>query len=247
MKQKIWAHRGSSKKAAENTMRAFEQAVMDKADGIEIDVQFTKDREIVVIHDENLSRLAKKNQMVQELDFSELVKLNIAEHWEDGSEFHAAPKLVEVLDLVSRSGIELNIELKNSLYFQPGLEDAVTELVKAHRVEDQVIYSSFNHQSMKYLADRGFGKQCGLLYSCILVDPWEIARKLNVSALHPMLNNLQLPDFAKRAEEENILIHAWTIDKAEYLHMAFLMNLDAIITNVPDEALAIRNTLQEAL
>ena len=53
-KMKIWAHRGASGYAPENTMEAFSEAVRRKADGIELDVQLTKDGEIVVIHDEKL-------------------------------------------------------------------------------------------------------------------------------------------------------------------------------------------------
>ena len=56
MKTKVWAHRGASGYAPENTLEAFEMAVKQQADGVELDVQLTKDGELVVLHDETLDR-----------------------------------------------------------------------------------------------------------------------------------------------------------------------------------------------
>ncbi len=241
MKQQIWAHRGSSNRAPENTMAAFRLAMEEGADGIEIDVQFSRDKQVVVIHDEFLSRLTGFPQSVRDLDYADLAKLNAANHWKGGSEQHRIPLLSEVLDLLKGTNMVLNIELKNSIFLQPGLEESVLSLVKERSMEDQIIYSSFNHYSMKYMADMGYGSSCGLLYGDMMVDPWDYAKELGVGAIHPLLTNLQLPDFAKMAAEAGIAVHAWTIDETEYLQMALAMNIDAIITNVPAEALALRN------
>ena len=60
-KIKVWAHRGASGYAPENTMDAFRKAIEMKADGIELDVNLTKDGEVVVIHDEVLDRVSDGN------------------------------------------------------------------------------------------------------------------------------------------------------------------------------------------
>lgn len=75
-KMKIWAHRGASGYAPENTMEAFSEAVRRKADGIELDVQLTKDGEIVVIHDEKLNRVSDGSGWVKDHTLKELRKLN---------------------------------------------------------------------------------------------------------------------------------------------------------------------------
>lgn len=75
-KMKIWAHRGASGYAPENTMGAFSEAVRRKADGIELDVQLTKDGEIVVIHDEKLGRVSNGSGWVKDHTLKELRKLN---------------------------------------------------------------------------------------------------------------------------------------------------------------------------
>ncbi|NLW53600.1 MAG: hypothetical protein GXY99_01675 [Clostridiaceae bacterium] len=78
MASEIWAHRGSSKSQPENTMAAFEQAVADKAEGIELDVQRSRDGRLVVYHDENLKRLTGKDAYLATLNWADLQQLNVA-------------------------------------------------------------------------------------------------------------------------------------------------------------------------
>lgn len=241
MKNRIWAHRGSSHSEPENTMAAFEQAIRDQADGIEIDVQFTKDGQVVVVHDEHLKRLAGVDRRVQELGYDEIRHFNIAHHWKDCASFHRIPLLSEVLDLLKPTDMVLNVELKNSTYLMPGLEEACIDLVKASGLEEQVLYSSFNHYSMRKMADLGYGAQSGLLYAEMLVEPWLYAKQLGVGALHPLYTNLQLPNYVAACVEAGIRIHAWTIDSPEHLGMALQLGLDAIITDEPRLAIELRD------
>lgn len=241
MKQRIWAHRGSSKEAPENTMAAFRLAVADGADGIEIDVQFTKDLEIVVIHDEFLDRLTGVSGIVPQMTYEELMGLNVAYHRQDLGEVHQIPRLKEVLELLRGTDVVLNIELKNSTFLMPGLEEAVVSLVSEYEMTEQVIYSSFNHYSIKTLVDMGYGQVSGLLFGAMWIEPWTYAKELGVAAIHPLLTNLQLPDYVQGAHEAGIKIHAWTIDEPEHIALALALNIDAIITNVPKTALMLRD------
>ena len=75
-KIKVWAHRGASGYAPENTMDAFRKAIEMKADGIELDVNLTKDGEVVVIHDEVLDRVSDGTGRVQDFTCNELKKFN---------------------------------------------------------------------------------------------------------------------------------------------------------------------------
>ena len=72
---KIWAHRGASGYAPENTIEAFERAVEMKADGVELDVQLSKDGQMVVIHDETVDRVSGVNGFVRDFTLQELRKL----------------------------------------------------------------------------------------------------------------------------------------------------------------------------
>ena len=156
-------------------MAAFHLALEEGADGIEIDVQFSRDSQVVVIHDEYLNRLAGSHVYVKDLDYADLAKLNVAHHWNHAAEFHRMPLLSEVLDLLKGTGVVLNIELKNSVFLQFGLEEAVVALVLERAMADQIVYSSFNHYSIKHLADMGYGAACGLLFSEMMAEPWDYA------------------------------------------------------------------------
>ena len=171
MASKIWAHRGSSRSQPENTMAAFEQAVADKAEGIELDVQRSRDGKLLVFHDENLKRLTGKDAYLPTLEWNELKRLNVAANRPDAG-VHHMPLLSEVLDFIKGTDLVLNIELKNSNIFYPGMDDEVVELVEKMKVLEQVRFSSFDHMSMSYLASRGYGEMSGMLYSEILCDPW---------------------------------------------------------------------------
>ena len=74
-KTKVWAHRGASGYASENTLDAFRKAVEMGADGIELDVQMTKDGELVVIHDETIDRVSNGKGWVKDYTYEELKKV----------------------------------------------------------------------------------------------------------------------------------------------------------------------------
>jgi glycerophosphoryl diester phosphodiesterase len=75
---KVMAHRGYSGKYPENTMLAFEEAAKTGADGIELDVQLTKDGQVVVIHDERIDRTTDGSGWVKDYTYEELKKFNAA-------------------------------------------------------------------------------------------------------------------------------------------------------------------------
>lgn len=79
-KTKVWAHRGASGYAPENTLDAFRKAVEMGADGIELDVQMTKDGELVVIHDETIDRVSNGKGWVKDYTYEELKNLILTKH-----------------------------------------------------------------------------------------------------------------------------------------------------------------------
>lgn len=234
MKTEIWAHRGSSHTYTENTMAAFEGAINNQADGIELDVQRTKDGQLVVYHDEKLSRLTKSEQFLWEVTLEELQALELS------STTEKIPRLEEVLDLAKGTNLTLNIELKNSIHFYPGMEKEVAALVADKGMQEQVLYSSFNHASMKEMSDLVGAKYCAILTSDVQVEPWDYLKKVGARAYHPMINRLQAPDLVKECQERGIKVHVWTADEEAYIYAGLLLGVDAIITNQPEKAIKLR-------
>ena len=145
----IWAHRGCSMMNPENTLLAFKKAAeLDGITGIEFDVQLTRDNEIVVIHDERVDRTTDGTGYVQEYTLNELKQLSIS----GDDEIHRIPTLRETFELLAPyckgKGLHLNIELKNSEIRYEGMEQKVIDMVSEFNLEDYVVYSSFNHDSI---------------------------------------------------------------------------------------------------
>ena len=107
----VWAHRGASGYAPENTLAAFKKAVEMKADGVELDVQLTKDGEIVVCHDETIDRTSDKKGLLMDYSLEELKKFDFSNS-NPAFEGEQIPPMSEVFDLLKDTDLTINIELK---------------------------------------------------------------------------------------------------------------------------------------
>lgn len=209
---KIWAHRGCSQMYPENTITAFEKAmVISGLAGIELDIQLTRDGEMVVIHDEKLDRTTNMQGYVRDYSLAEIKATKI--RTVDGSE-ERIPTMREVLDLLAtklrayvsepdgNGGIRLNIELKNGIYPYPGMEERIVKLVHEYGVQDAIIYSSFYPKSLMIIhqldpnAEIGVlnGKLSNCLYTSLGMEEliMEQESKLYPIALHPSGRGLDL-------------------------------------------------------
>jgi len=235
---KVWAHRGASAYAPENSMEAFQIAIEMGADGIELDVQLTKDNEIVVIHDETIDRVSDGKGNVCDYTLSELRNYNFNSTHKEFA-YIKIPTLREVLLLMKPTKMIVNIEIKTGVVFYKNIEEKVLELVKEVDMEQQVIYSSFNHYTILKIQELNPLAKTGFLYSDGIIDVVEYAKKWKVTALHPALYNVQYENYVEQCKKAGIKIHAWTVNEEIHMEKACLMEIDAIISNFPDKALAI--------
>ena len=160
----VWGHRGASGYAPENTLDAFVLALEQGADGIELDVQLTKDGELVVIHDERIDRTGSGIGFVKDHTLAELKKMKF-NRTVPGYKAVTLPTLKEVYELFQDNRKMINVEIKTGIFFYPAIEDKVLELTAAMGMENRVIYSSFNHQTMVNLKKMNPAAVCGLLYA----------------------------------------------------------------------------------
>ena len=240
--QKIYGHRGASGYAPENTLEAFELAAKMGADGVELDVHIAKDGELVVAHDELVDRVADGTGLICSMTTAELKKLHFNK---THPEYKNAtiPTLREVFELLKPTGLHINVELKNSVIRYPQLEEKCIKLADEMGMRDRILYSSFNHYSIQHIKEIDASLPCGLLYEATMVEPWKYAAALHVNAIHPHFTELQTPGEADATHALGMQVNVWTVNKEEDVPQTLQAGADIVISNYPDVALKVRNSM----
>jgi glycerophosphoryl diester phosphodiesterase len=230
----IFAHRGSSAYAPENTLAAFNLAVQQHADGIELDVKLTADDQVVVMHDDSVDRTTNSRGQIKSLSLQELKRLDAGSNFNPAFQSERIPTLVEVFETVGQK-IIINIELKNYSSPLDDLPNKVISLVKAYGFEKNVLLSSFNFIALiraHYLLPV---VPLGLLTIPGLADPTLRTKLVRFSprlALFPNYVDVT-PKMIKAVHRANSQIHAYTVNQPETMQQLFTIGVDGIITDDP--------------
>ena len=142
---KVYAHRGASGYALENTWTAFLKAC-EFGVGIELDVQITKDGVVVVYHDDNLRRLTGVNAAIDTLAYEEIKDLRVGRKWMRNFQSHQMPLAYEVFQWAKKKKIPLNVELKESFAKNSKGPQILAAMLEGM---DDIHLSSFNSQLLK--------------------------------------------------------------------------------------------------
>ena len=190
---KIWAHRGCSQTCPENTMTAFERAVRLKGlTGIELDIQLTRDGELVVIHDERIDRTTDGFGFVRDYTLKELRTFHIHTGEERAERIPTIDEVFDLLEEPFRRGFRLNIELKNSIYPYPGMEEKILKLVHERGIGKNIVFSSFYARSLTILHALDPEAECGILDTKISDCLYKAKGLGFVQALHPFWRGMDL-------------------------------------------------------
>ena len=235
----IWAHRGASVDAPENTLPAFALALGQGADGIELDVQLTRDDEVVVIHDETLERTTTGRGWVADHSWEGLRTLD-ASAGRPGFGRTPIPRLAEVLELLVDCDVIANVELKTDKVRYHGIEERVLEVVAASGVGDRVVFSSFNHHTLRTLRRLGAPQPLGALLSDRLIKPWRYVAEMDAAAIHPPVRAVTRKLVVK-SHQRGLRVNAWTADTERELRRMLAFGVDAVITGVPELAVQLRD------
>lgn len=230
----VWAHRGASGYAPENTLPAFKMAADMKADGVELDVQLTKDGEIVVCHDETIDRTSNNKGLIMNYTLEELKKMDFS-YGNEAYEGTKIPLMSEVFELLKDTGLTINIELKTGIIFYD-IEEKIVEMTHKYGFNDRVIYSSFNHSSVLKIKEIDSTARTGFLYADGPIDMPGYGARYKVDALHPAGYNLRFPNFMEECREKNLDVNVWTINKECDIKECITRGVNAIITNYPEKA-----------
>ena len=228
----VFAHRGASAAAPENTLLAIRRAMEIGADWIEIDVQQVEDT-LVVIHDDTLERTTDGRGSVASQTLAALREL-------DAGEGERIPLLSEVLELIdARAG--LNIELKGPDVAAPVVA-LVRELLQRRPAwRDRLLLSSFDAAQTEYAARDREGWRLGVLFEEAPDAALGRAIALGADSLHVSREVLN-PELLTAAHRAGIAVYVYTVNTTEDLMRCLALGVDGVFSDVPDRALAIRDS-----
>lgn len=230
---KNFGHRGFSGKYPENTMLAFQKAYEAGCDGIELDVHFTKDNVMVIIHDEDIKRTTNGSGLVKDFTFEELRKFDASASFTGQYGFNPIPSFEEYVAWVKDLDIITNIEIKNGVYYYEGLEEALIDIVRKNHLEDRIIFSSFNNASVMKCKRLAPEIKCGFLMDGCIGNANGYAKSMGIECVHPDWHKLTDEEI-KACHERGVEINTWTVnEEADIRHMAE-MGVEGIISNYPD-------------
>lgn len=237
-KPTIFAHRGSSAHAPENTLAAFELAIRQAADGIELDAKLSADQEVVVIHDQTVDRTTDGTGRVRDLPLAALRELDAGSHFDVAYRGESIPTLSEVLEAVGQR-IFINIELTNYETPNDALPEKLAQLVLHHGLSDRVLFSSFNPFIVRRIHRLLPEVPIGLLilpgFVGKLVRGWPGKLIVAYQALHPRLTDVT-DTLVRRAHQAGKRVNVFTVNQASDMRFLFSLAVDGIFT--PDPLLA---------
>lgn len=226
----ILGHRGASSLAPENTLPAFNLAAHSGAQ-IELDVQLSKDGQVVVIHDERLERTTNGKGFVGNHTLAELKQLDAGSWFSEKYAGTLIPTLDEVFTTLPNK-VSINIELKTNFIPYTGIEQKVIEIVKRHKAMSRVLISSFNWESLT-IAHRLEAKlKLGLLFDNIQPQLWSKARLLNVYSIHPLATLLS-PDLVWQSHSWGYRVLPWVVNSRNRMLKLKAMGVDGFFTDCP--------------
>lgn len=241
----IFAHRGANREAAENTRSAFDKALGYAIDGIETDVQLSRDEVAVLWHDRFLGKVGLPDKHIDDFDFAQLQAMDFAAHFLPSAGHESLMTLQAFLDAY-RTRCRLLIEIKNRNWeprARHELKVRQTLALAGAAQGDAITVSSFDLASLVY------AHQCApgfpLVYN--LEPEQTLADAQLVLIEHPFLHGLCVPiatldkalvellrGYGKRSA-------VYTCNSDEEIGKALGLGVDILISDVPQKALAMRD------
>lgn len=228
-----FAHRGASGTFPENTLLAFEEAINIKASGIELDVHKTKDKKLVVIHDEDIERTFYGKGLVKDFTLEELKNFKCREELFRDNERCKIPTLEEVLDLIKETNLILNIEIKTDNIHYEGIEKDVIDLINRYSLNKRVILSSFNHKTIQICKEIDKDIATGMLYDKPIENVIEYAKNIKADAIHPD-KRLVSKELIEEAHKSNIDVNIYTVNEIKDMKRLKEYNADGLFTDYPE-------------
>ena len=223
----VIAHRGASGYRPENTLPAYELAIEQQADMVEVDLHVTRDDGVVVTHDEDLAGLGGEGE-IADATLAEVRAL-------DAGGGERVPTLDELLDGFG-TRIPLNLELKRSTRGPyPGLEKRAWDAVVGRKIQSETLFSSFFDPVLRELRAVAAEARIALLISRRHPEGWlERVRRVTAEAVNPEARLVDA-ELVETAHAEGLAVYVFTVDLPNEMARLLDLGVDGLFTNVPDQ------------
>lgn len=239
----VYAHRGASGYAPENTLAAFLKAIEMGAKAIELDVQLSKDGHVIVAHDDTVDRLSKHKGAYSQFSVSELRQMDVGSWMDEKFNQEYTPTLAEVLKKIPET-ILLNVEIKH-MGFRLDVVKKTHEVLRQANRKNCVI-SSFNHLyicffmllDQQYLKKQVLNKGAYPLAFLYETDHFKTQlhlrllnkkiKSINIAVEDVSINNVQ---FLHKLGYE---VHVYTVNDSKNAHYLACIGVDGIFSNYPE-------------
>ena len=227
----VVAHRGASSYAPEHTIAAYELALAQDADLIEVDLHLSADDQPVAIHDATLDRTSDGTGPVRERTVRELKRLD-AGGW-FGPEFRGQriQTLQEILERF-RGRIGFAVELKGGSDVYPGIEERVVSLLQIYEVVERSLLLSFDHRALAKAREMEPGIQLGALQKRGPLDPQAVSPGV-ATALCPSVH-LLTENGARRVRAAGLDLYVWVVNDVPAFDRLVAWGITGVITDCPD-------------
>ncbi|MBI5294175.1 MAG: glycerophosphodiester phosphodiesterase [Chloroflexi bacterium] len=233
----LFAHRGASAHAPENTLPAFELALQQGADGVELDVKLTADGHVIVMHDATVDRTTDGHGRVRDLTLADFRKLDAGSYYSEAYRGTKVPTLDEVFAAIGPRCV-INVELTNYTTPRDALVEKVCALVERHALQGRILFSSFFAGNLRKAASLLPSVPRGLL----ALDGWKGAWARSFGfmfgefqSLHPYITDVNAPQVS-RVHRLKRRIHVWTANSVEEVTRLKNWGVDGIFTDDPQTA-----------
>lgn len=237
----VFGHRGARAYAPMNTIPAFELALKQGADGIELDTHLSKDGHLIVLHDFSVDATTDGKGLAKDMTLAELKALDAGSSFSVDYAGTRIPTLDEVFEAVGKK-LFINVEIKSETQETDGVEQAVVDCISRHNLAKTVIVSSFNPLALKRF--RAIMPQVPIGY---LYEPeYDFRSEMEGfahEARHPYYEMIDAA-YMKWAKEQDFRVNTWTVNDPQIAVALRDLGVDGLITDKPDviiEALRERN------
>jgi glycerophosphoryl diester phosphodiesterase len=225
----VVAHRGASSLAPENTLASVQKALELGADHCEIDVQLTKDGEVVLLHDSKLKRTAGKPGALIDYTLDELGEFEVGSWFGQDYRGEPIPTLRQVIRAV-KGKMLLNIEIKVSRE-ETDIVRKVVDIIHSEGISKKCLVTSFGRLIVEKVKEIDPRITTGFIFSQkyppdVFEGNWD-ALSCNYKVVDA--------DFVAKAREFKKKIYVWTVDDEEEMKRLIELQVDGIITNRPQD------------